>query len=138
VPAPYLHRLRVRYGECDPQGIVFNPNYFAYFDIAMTEVWRAAIGRYDAMVERGVDLVVAEATARFLAPAGFDDELELEVGIARLGQTSSITRHRVRREGTLCVEGTMRHVFIDTSTRRKTPIPEWVREALAPWVVGEE
>jgi hypothetical protein len=63
-PAPFVHPLRVRDAECDRQRIVFNANYFAYFDIAMTELWRAAMGRYAAMLERGVDMVVAEASAR--------------------------------------------------------------------------
>jgi acyl-CoA thioester hydrolase len=130
---PYVHRLRVRYGECDRQGVVFNANYFAYFDIAMTEVWRAAIGHYDAMVEQGVDMVVAEASARFLAAAHFDEELELAVAIERLGNTSSITGHQVRRDGELLVEGTMRHVFVELETMQKTPIPDWIREALSPW-----
>ena len=130
---PYVHRLRVRYGECDRQGVVFNANYFAYFDIAMTEIWRAAIGRYDAMVDRGVDMVVAEANARFLAPARFDDEIEIAAAIERLGNTSSITRHLVRRDGELLVDGTMRHVFVDIQTMRKTPIPDWIRDALGPF-----
>jgi acyl-CoA thioesterase FadM len=34
---PFRHRLRVRYHECDPQGVVFNANYLAYFDIALIE-----------------------------------------------------------------------------------------------------
>ena len=72
--ARFVHELRVRYGECDPQGIVFNPNYLAYFDHTVTELWRAsAIGSWDAMVERGVDVVVGEANIRFRAPARFDD-----------------------------------------------------------------
>jgi acyl-CoA thioester hydrolase len=134
--APFVHSLRVRYGECDRQGVVFNANYFAYFDIAMTEVWRAAVGRYDTMVEQGVDMVVAEASARYLAPARFDDELELSVAIERLGNTSSITRHLVRRDGDLLVDGTMRHVFVDVETMKKTPIPDWIRAALEPWVLA--
>ena len=70
----FVHELRVRYGECDPQGIVFNPNYLAYFDHTVTELWRAsAIGSWDAMVERGLDVVVGEANIRFRAPARFDD-----------------------------------------------------------------
>ena len=36
----FVHELRVRYGECDPQGIVFNANYLLYFDVAFTEYWR--------------------------------------------------------------------------------------------------
>ena len=39
-PAEFRHPIRVRYNECDPQGHVFNANYLAYFDIAMTELWR--------------------------------------------------------------------------------------------------
>ena len=39
-PARFSHRLRVRYGECDPQGIVFNANYMLYVDVVFTELWR--------------------------------------------------------------------------------------------------
>jgi acyl-CoA thioester hydrolase len=129
--------MRVRYGECDPQGIVFNANYFAYFDVAMTELWRAAIGSYVAMMQTGVDMVVAEASARFLGSARFDEELDFEVAIVRMGTTSTTTRHRVRRDGTLLVEGLMRHVFVNTTDYAKAPIPDWIRDGLAPWVVEE-
>ena len=73
----FSHQLRVRYGECDPQGIVFNPNYLAYFDHTVTELWRASsLGSWESMVERGVDVVVGEANLRFRAPARFDDLLD--------------------------------------------------------------
>jgi len=134
-PGPFSHPLRVRYGECDPQQIVFNANYFAYFDIAMTELWRGSIGSYGAMLERGIDMVVAEASARFLGAARFDDELVLEVVITRLGTTACTTRHRVLRGGEMLVEGEMRHVFVDAESLQKTPIPEWMREALGPWTL---
>jgi len=133
--APFVYRLRVRYGECDPQRIVFNANYFAYFDVAMTELWRAALGGYGAMIEAGVDMVVAEASARFLGAARFDDELELGVSIARLGSTACTTNHRVLRDGEALVEGEMRHVFVDAESLEKVSIPDWLRRALAPWVV---
>ena len=131
----FVHRLRVRYAECDRQGVVFNAHYFAYFDVAMTELWRTAMGHYDAMIEHGVDMVVAEAQARFLDSARFDDEIDLEVTVERLGTTGSTTRHRIVREGELLVEGVLRHVFVDPETLEKTPIPDWVREALAPYTV---
>jgi acyl-CoA thioester hydrolase len=69
-----VQRLRVRYSECDAQGHVFNANYFVYFDVALTELWRGAFGSYEALVAGGLDLVVAIAGARFRAPARFDDE----------------------------------------------------------------
>jgi acyl-CoA thioester hydrolase len=136
-PAPFLHPLRVRYAECDPQQIVFNANYFAYFDVAMTELWRVAIGHYGLMMERGVDMVVAEASARFLGAARFDEELELEVSITRLGTTACTTRHRVLREGEALVEGQMRHVFVDPVSLQKMEIPQWLRESLQPWVMPD-
>jgi acyl-CoA thioester hydrolase len=132
-----MHPLRVRYAECDPQNIVFNANYFAYFDVGMTELWRAAIGSYGLMMERGVDMVVAEASARFFGAARFDDLLELEVSITRLGNTACTTRHRVLRDGEVLVDGEMRHVFVDPQTLEKLPIPDWLRESLAPWVLEE-
>jgi acyl-CoA thioester hydrolase len=136
-PAPFVHPLRVRYAECDPQQIVFNANYFAYFDVGMTELWRAAIGHYGLMMERGVDMVVAEASARFLGAARFDDLLELEVAITRLGSTACTTRHRVLRGGQALVEGSMRHVFVDPQTLKKMAIPDWLRESLSPWVLED-
>ncbi len=60
--------------------MVFNAHYLAYFDTSMTELWRAAFGGYGVMLERGIDMVVAEAQLPFRAPARFDDELTLEVG----------------------------------------------------------
>lgn len=133
----YTHRLRVRYGECDPQGVVFNANYFMYFDVALTELWRDAIGSYGDMVEAGTDMVVAEARARYRAPAGFDDELEVDVQVTHLGRTSMLTRMAVRRGSTLVVEGEMRHVFVATGGGGKADIPANVRHGLEPYLTRD-
>ena len=132
----YVHRLRVRYGECDPQGIVFNANYLAFFDIALTELWRDALpGGYRKMVERGYDMVVAEATCRYRSPAHFDDLLEIGVSIGHMGTTSLLSTIEITRAGEPIVDGDLRHVFVDLASRAKTPIPDWVRSALAPWAL---
>lgn len=131
---PFSHTVRVRYVECDAQGVVFNSHYLAYFDISITELWRAALGGYRAMTERGIDLVVAEAQLQFRAPARFDDELTLEVGITRLGNTAITSSHRISRGEEPIAEGIERHVVVSLETMRKTPIPDWLREGLRPWV----
>jgi acyl-CoA thioester hydrolase len=130
----FTHRLRVRYGECDPQGIVFNANYLLYFDVAFTELWREAVGPWQEMVGRGIDAVVAEAGLRFRAPARFDDELDLICRLTRLGTTGMTTTIDVTRGGEVLVEGTLRHVIVDASTWQKAPIPEWVRSGLERYV----
>jgi acyl-CoA thioester hydrolase len=133
VAEEFVHRLRVRYGECDPQGIVFNANYLLYFDVAFTELWRAALGPWQEMVERGVDAVVAEAHVRFRAPARYDDVLALRAQIDELGTTSMTTTIEVVRGGEVLVEGRLRHVFVDTGTWAKTAMPGWIRAALEPF-----
>ena len=132
---PFVHRLRVRFHECDPQGVVFNAHYFTYFDIALTEMWRAAFGSYQSVVEQGTDVVVVEASATYRAPARFDEEIEVELGVARLGTTSMTTQTAIRRNGHLLVEGRLVHVFVDPSTMAKQEIPAHIRaglEAYAP------
>lgn len=135
-PPPFRHQLRVRYGECDAQGIVFNANYLAYVDVALTELWRAAFGSYDSTLERGVDTVVHEANLLFRASARFDDLLEIEGGFEPLGRTSAVLRLSFRRGEEELVEARMRYVFVAARSREKTEIPAWVRDGLAPFVLS--
>jgi acyl-CoA thioester hydrolase len=134
--------LRVRYGECDPQGVVFNAHFLSYFDIAVTELFRAAFGGYQAMTDRGVDFVVAEAGLRYRAPAHFDDELTLTITVTRIGTTSLTTRYRIRRDDDVLVEGDVRHVLIDRQKLarhdpdHKAHIPTWMRQQLQPYVAA--
>jgi acyl-CoA thioester hydrolase len=134
---PFRHRLRVRWSECDLQGVVFYPNYLAYFDHLLTELWREAVGSYARIQELGIDLVVAEAGIRYRVSARFDEEIELTAMISRLGTTSmtmDLTAERVG-DGALLVEGELRHVFVDPHTFQKREMPEQVRERLSRFAV---
>src|SRR3954467_14483745 len=127
----YQHSLRVRYGECDPQGIVFNANYLLYFDVAFTEMWREAVGAWREMGERGYDAVVGEAQLRFRAPARFDDELAVALHVAKLGRSSITTGVRILRGEELLIEGELRHVVVSTETWRPVAMPDFIRDGLA-------
>jgi acyl-CoA thioester hydrolase len=124
----------VRYHECDAQGIVFNANHFAYFDITLTELWREAFGSYDAMVESGSDVVVVDAQATFHASPKFDDLLDIEMSIAKLGNSSMTSEFAEKRGEDLLVSGRMVHVFVDPATMQKQAIPGDVRERLGQFV----
>ena len=129
---PFTHELRVRYGECDAQGIVFNANFLAYVDVVLTEIWRESMGSYDLLLETGVDTVVGEANMRFLAPGRFDDILRIEGGFDGLGTTSTTLRLWFRRADELLVEADIRYVFVDLKSWEKSPIPDKVRQGLEP------
>jgi acyl-CoA thioester hydrolase len=94
----------------------------------MTELWRE-LGGYEAMVDDGVDMVVAEARFSYLALLGFDDEIDLVVRTVRLGNTSMISDLAIERAGETVVEGELRHVFVG-GNGDKAPIPAPVRAGL--------
>ncbi|MFC4858262.1 acyl-CoA thioesterase [Actinophytocola glycyrrhizae] len=127
----FVHRLRVRYSECDQQGVVFNGHYLFYYDNAITELWRERIGPYQEMVTRGFDIVVAEATLRYRSPARFEDLLDIAMPVVHLGNTSMVIRPEFRIGDRLVVDGEVRHVFVDPSTLVKKPMPDDLRAALS-------
>lgn len=137
VPEPFRHTVRVRYSDCDLQGIVFNANYLTYVDDALTELWRATVpGGYRAMVESGVDMVVGEANIRYLAPARVDDMLDLDVTVARLGTTGLTLAVAIGCDGRALTEVTIRYVFVTAKEGGKVPIPDEVRAVLEPFVTS--
>jgi acyl-CoA thioester hydrolase len=126
----FVHHLRVRYNECDAQGHVFNANYLVYFDVTVTELWRQALGSYEALTADGLDLV-AEVQVRFRAPARFDDELEITLEVERLGNTSMVSAIAVARDGETLAEGRIVHIFVRADRLgEKAPIPDHVRRML--------
>jgi len=129
--APFVHRLRVRYSECDQQGVVFNGQYLFFYDVAVTELMRDRIGPYPQIVARGYDIVVAEARIRFVEGARFDDQLDIEMPVEHLGTTSMIVRPVFRVDGRLIADGEVRHVWVDPKTLKKTPMPDDFRAALS-------
>ena len=138
MPEPFSVDLRVRYVECDMQGHVFNGHYLTWFDLAHTELLRAATGlSYNTFVERhAVELVVAESNVRHLAPAHYDDALAIAVVLDAPTTSSLTSRFTIRRDGAAITEGALRHVCVEAETYKKTPWPEAVRAALAPYVAS--
>ncbi|MFC9254661.1 acyl-CoA thioesterase [Amycolatopsis thailandensis] len=129
--------LRVRYHECDGQGIVFNANYLAYVDMAMFEVEKTLFGSHEEALARGVDVVVAESNLRYRAPCRYDDELVVAVFLNHLGTTSLIIDFEITRGGDLCAEVKTRYVFVDPATLRKTAPPASVREVYAAFLPAQ-
>jgi acyl-CoA thioester hydrolase len=132
----FVHRLRVRYHECDAQGVVFNAHHVAYVDVALTELWRSVFGSYGAMVDHGFDVMVADVHAAFRAPARFDDELDVALTIERFGRTSMTTSWRSSVGDRLCVEGEIVHVWVDVATQQPVPVPDEAKARLRQHVAG--
>ncbi len=124
----FRHTLRVRWGEVDAQGVVFNPNYFVYADVAALEFFRASGVTSDADSDMGQSYVV-DAHAAFRASARFDDLLDLQVALTKLGRSSYVIRIAIIRDGQTLAEVSLTYVrAVDGASR---PLSDGFRAVLS-------
>lgn len=125
----FRHRLRVRWAEADMQGVVFNGHYLTYFDVGVTEYWRGvAGGDPDRLREIFDRLYVVKTTIEFRSPARFDEEIDVGVRCARIGNSSLQMQFEIRRGDDLLITGDSVYVFaVDGQSR---PMPEDLRGAI--------
>lgn len=91
--------LRVRYAEVDQMGAVHHSRYWVYFEMGRTELLRRQGVAYADLEREGVLFVVAKCSARFLAPARYDDVLTLTTRIVRMGAARIDHEYELRRGG---------------------------------------
>jgi len=127
----FSHTLRVRWAEVDRQGIVFNGNYLLYFDVGITEYWRAIGCPYpDALLQHGSDMFVKKASLEYHGPAGYDDVLDVCVRVARIGRSSMQFLLEIHRGQEHLIDGEIVYVNADPATRKSAPVPEFLRAAV--------
>ena len=128
----FCHTLRVRWAEVDKQGIVFNGNYFLYFDVAITEYWRAiGIDYPDGIVKAfGTDLYTVKATAEYHGSAGYDDILDIHGRTARLGRSSMQFLLEIWHGEEHLVSGELIYVNADPASKKSVALPEFLREKI--------
>ncbi len=134
--APHTTEIRVRYGETDRMGVVYHASYFAYFEVGRTEWLRARGIRYRDLEERGIALVVVEASARYHAPARYDDLLAVRTRLASLARATIEFSYEVARGGEVLVEGATRLACVDAASGRPRRLPEEVARAAAAGPAG--
>jgi acyl-CoA thioester hydrolase len=125
-------RVRVRYAETDQMGVVYHANYLVWFEVGRVEFLRAHGLSYKEMeIEEGCSIAVVEATARYRAPARYDDELEIETELkSARGPVVRFTYRVVRiADGVLLCEGETVHVVVGRDMKRRR-LPERFAERL--------
>jgi 4-hydroxybenzoyl-CoA thioesterase len=130
---PFSKRIEVRFGDCDPAGLVYYPVLFHYCHAAMEEFFAARCGvSYPRLLsERRVGFPTVNVRAEFFAPLVYGDAADVEVWASAVGRTSVTFEYRLRRaaDGGLCASATHVQVAMDLDERRAVPIPEDLRRA---------
>ena len=135
----FVDRLRVRWAEIDAQKIVFNGHYLMYFDTAVAGYWRAmAIPYAQAMEQLGGDLFVRKASLEYLAPARYDDVLDIGMRCARIGNSSMTFIGAAFRRDELLVSCELVYVFADPQAKKSMPVPVALRDLLESFEARQE
>jgi acyl-CoA thioester hydrolase len=128
-PFRYSALARVGFSDTDAQGVVYYGRYMPYFDLARTEFHRH-LGRVSL---GGVDFAMRAVSVEYVAPARFDDLLEIYVRVERIGTTSVTYDHAAYRieDDTLMATAKATLVCIALDERKAVPVPRELRDAVA-------
>ena len=136
----YRAQLIVRFGDIDQAGIVYYPRLVNYFHVAMEEFFAGALDlNYPRfLAEHQLGLPAARLEVEFLHPLRYGDHLDIEIEVESIGTTSIIWRYAIYRErgDEPCARARIVTVNVDMKTFDKTPVPDWLRDRLAPHIAS--
>lgn len=133
----FHHRHRVRWGECDPAGIVYAPNIFGYalqaveawFEDVIGESWTGVIA------QRGLATPWVHADIDFVRPMRPGDRITVGLDLANLGDTSlGFTAVGIDRQGAPLFRARLVSCFMNQSSGRAVRIPEDLRIRMRQWL----
>ncbi len=103
----FRYPIEVKFGDCDPAGIVFYPNFYRWFDEAVHAAARACGWGWERTSrELGwLGMPLAEAGATFRRPVSPGDRLVLESRVTAVEERRIVFGHRIQRDETLVCEG---------------------------------
>jgi len=132
------HRLRVRWAEVDMQKVVFNAHYLMYIDTAMADYWRALALPYESAIHLlGGDIFVKKASVEYHASARYDDQIDVGLRCARIGNSSIVFEAALFRGDALVVTAELVYVYADPATQLSQPVPPTLRAIFEAFEGGQ-
>jgi acyl-CoA thioester hydrolase len=126
-------RLRVRFAETDAMQVAYYAEYFVWFEVARTELFRSVGLPYSEVQKEGFQTPVVQASADYRSSARYDDEVEVKARVGKVGRSSFRLDYEVRKvpgKAVLCTGHTV-HVFVGEDGKPRQ-IPERMRARLVP------
>jgi 4-hydroxybenzoyl-CoA thioesterase len=130
--------LLVEWGQCDPAGIVFNPQYLVIFNACAAMLF-ARTGLSSSEMRRKYAILgmpMVDVKARFILPCWFDEEVTVESEVSHWGRTSFSLHHRLLKREGLAVDCHERRVWAavhpeDPRRMKAVPIPREIIASLS-------
>lgn len=129
------YEIGVEFGDCDPAGIVYFPNFMRWIDAASRNYFVACgvPSWRDTEESHGIiGTPIVDTHARFVRPATYGDRISVETSVAEWRKRSFVMRHVIRRGGDVLVEATEIRIFArrvpgERSKIEAVAIPDFVR-----------
>ncbi|AEJ44210.1 acyl-CoA thioesterase [Alicyclobacillus acidocaldarius] len=144
MPERVVTTLEVRWGECDPAGIVYHPSYIDWFSIARMHFLKEnGIHYMNDFHDRGVTVVVTDVACHYQKALRAEDTAHVTARLVEMSRARLAFRYEVTDgAGDLCAWGETRHAFVDRDTLRPVNLakfaPElWGRVADLPVTSGD-
>jgi acyl-CoA thioester hydrolase len=124
----HRHTVRIRYVDCDMQGVVYNAHYLTFIDDGF-DLWLREI---DPAFETalGWEVMLKRAEITWATPARFNEHLEIDARVTRWGTTSLDVSYHGTVAGTDVFDATVTYVTVGHDDYRPIPIPEALRAHL--------
>ena len=134
-------KITARYAETDQMGVIHHAVYPVWFEAARTDFIKAAANlSYTELERTGVMTPLARLECRYLVPARYEDEVEVETRVTALTPARLEFGYRVVRvaDGALLCEGGTLHGWVDTKTFRPINMKKHQPELYARMVICVE
>jgi YbgC/YbaW family acyl-CoA thioester hydrolase len=131
---PFVWKDRIRFVDTDASSRIHYSAIFRHLEIAEIEFFRSRGLTYASLFAAGLSVPRVHVEADYLAPLAYDDAIDIDVQVERLGDSSLTLAFEVRRAADSQPAVRARYVMacISLQTGRATPIPASLRQALAP------
>ncbi len=128
----FVWPVRVYWEDTDAGGVVYYANYLKFMERARSEWLRAHGFEQDTLRDRaGVVFVVRRVEIDYLAPARFNDQLEIAVEPIRVERASLLVTQAVSRGPTRLASALVKLACVDATRFKPARIPEPILQALA-------
>lgn len=116
-----ISELRVRYVETDQMGIVHHSVYFHWMEVGRTDYLRKKGFPYSKMEESGIRMPLIEASAKYVSPAKYDNEILVITKLEEFSPIRFSFSYKIVRksDNKLIAEGITKHIAADCQNKPK-------------------
>jgi acyl-CoA thioester hydrolase len=115
--------IRIRYGETDQMGFCYYGNYAQFLEVARVETLREQGISYKELEENGILLPVRNYSIKYIAPAKYDDVIQINTEISDIKNSQIIFKYSIYLEQKLIATAVTELVFVSKENYKPMKVP---------------